>query len=191
MSSAFSNALKEAWVQRFASSCLPALPCKPARSFTYRLLVKASTLRVITKSMETGALAELGKEACSLQDAVPTQEEALGFPRPRGTGSTAMGRARETLLALRRGREPAAPHHRLVAGLCCVGRALGSQMPLLLSWWPIFPWMCPAPTNADAFRGRRASPGGWHPWGGGEGRSWARQLRTCFQLQTGANRTRR
>lgn len=66
-SSVFRNALEEAQVQLSVSSCLPAHLCKPARSFTYGLSVKALQLRAITKaSVETRALAELGrKNVCS------------------------------------------------------------------------------------------------------------------------------
>lgn len=46
-------------------------------------------------------------------------------------------------------------------------------------------------TPSEAGSWREGSPGWPALRGGGEGRSWAGQLRTCFQLQTGADRTRR
>lgn len=117
-SSVFPNTLEEARVQIPASSCLPALPCKPAHSVTYGLSVKAVKHRVVTKaSMETGALAVLGKKRVRSRTRYQRRRERWVSRAPEAPAARPWG---ETLLALRRGGGCTAPQHRLMV-LCWKG----------------------------------------------------------------------
>lgn len=177
------NALEEAQVQLSVSSCLPAPLRKPARSFTYGLLVKALKLVAITKaSMEMGVLAELVKKrACSR-----TQYRS----RRKRCASCTRRRVRETQLARLGDGECATPRHHLMAGLCCVE---GHRAAECLFCFPDGHHLLGhvlLRQNADTSRGWQLA-GGLARLAGTAGRRGRAQLGRTAQDLLSADRTRR